>query len=127
MKKLLKKVGIIIIVVGVLFGVYTLFVAPNGYTSEEEVVTDFFMNINSPTVCEETWYEDTQAVCEFLVTELGDKEIVITETVDSVDGMLIRLTADSTELEFYATFDEYSPTGLRSIMNDTYYKIIVIE
>jgi hypothetical protein len=127
MKKLLKRLGILIAVGVVLYGGYMLFVTPNGYTTEEDVVRAFFTNMNEETVCEDTWYEDTTEVCAFLVEEFGDKEIVIDEVVDSVDGMLIRFSADGTDLEFYATFYTYEPTGLRSITADTYYKIEIMN
>ena len=127
MKKLIKIVGIIVIVLGVIYGSYLLFVVPNGFTSEEAAVASFITNMDDNNTCSEHFYSETTDICEFLVLELGSKEVEFTSGVKTSEGMDITLTIDTIEVDFEVTFYEYEPSGLRSFFNSEYYLIETIE
>lgn len=123
MKKLGKRLGIVIIIGVVLYGVYMLFVIPNGYVSEEEALNAFFDGISGETICEDTWNESTLAVCDSLVSQLEGHVIEVIDITKTSTGADIELLVDDVTIEFTATFYEYEPSGLRSFTSDTYYLI----
>lgn len=126
-KNRLKRLGIMIIIGGIVFLSYTLFVKPNGFTAEQDVVGSFITNIEDAKACEDHFYHETTSICEVLQTEFEGKDVEFTSGRRVQGGMEIVLTVDEIELDFFVTFYDYEPSRLRAFFNDEYYLIDTIE
>lgn len=127
MKKLLKRVLIIVGIIGILYLAYMFLVMPNGFISQQAVVASFVNNIEETNVCDEHFNTETTTLCETLQTEFEGKAVEFKSGQVNSSGMNITLLVDETEIEFEVTFTPYEPSGLRKFLNDEYYLIDTIN
>jgi hypothetical protein len=126
-KNRLKRFGVFLIVVGVLYGSFMLFVKANGFTTERDVVVSFVANLEDPNVCNDHFVSETESICEVLVTQFEGKEVEFTSGKRTIDGLEVVLTVDDIEVDLLFNFEDYEPSGLRSYLNDEYYLIDTVE
>jgi len=124
----MKKVGKILLINFVLavagYTVFALFLAPKGFTSEEQVVESFFENIKSSDVClTHIVYENT-SYCEDIADLFADKDSITITTIDTINGEVsVVLDVDDVEVPLLFTFTKTKVTGLRGLIYDYYYVI----
>ncbi|PAT01070.1 hypothetical protein CI105_08635 [Candidatus Izimaplasma bacterium ZiA1] len=124
MKKIGKIALIIFVVVVAGYTVFALFLAPKGFTSEEQVVESFFENIKRNDVClTHIVYENT-SYCEDVAALFSDKDSITITTIDTINGEVsVVLDVDDVEVPLMFTFTKTKVTGLRGLIYDYYYVI----
>jgi len=122
MRKLLRLGIIVVIVAGVLYVGYLVFVNPRGFTNKETLVESFIDNINSSDVCEKHFNEETLSYCEDFVGLFEGNSVVITEIDTNGSNVVFSLMIDDNvnEIEFTASFVSEEVTGLKSFFNKEY-------
>ena len=124
MLKKLRKLLIIFVVLGGLgYIAFLVFVNPSGFTDKEELVNSYFDNIQSSDVCDEHFNPETVDFCTSFKTLLDGRTLEITDLSKNGDQYELTILIDSVETEFIVSFIEIPVTGLKSFMNGTYYKI----
>ena len=127
MKKLAKRLGILLGIVGILFVFYLLLVKPNGFKSEEDVIKSFISNYSSSDACDVHWGSETASVCEVFQDGFSDVTLEFVSGRRVVGGMEITVSSGDDELDLMVTFIDYEPSGLRKYLNSDYYLIDNIE
>jgi hypothetical protein len=123
MKKLAKRLGIVVLVLGVLYLVYLLFIMPNGFTDREDLATSFIENLADDNACEDYFNSETISICETFQTSLEGHTVEVTNT-SMVQGVMdVTLLVDDAEVHFDFYFESYAPSGLRGVLTDEYYLI----
>jgi len=126
MKKLRKRLIIILVLAGVLYGGYMLFINPSGYKDETELTQDFFKDIHSSTACDTYFNPETITYCESF-TALFDGQTVVIDTVSTTPaGATVTITVGTTSTTFFVTFVETPVTGIKRFFNKTYITIDLI-
>lgn len=126
MKKLKKWVIRILIIGGLGYAVFMIFVNPSGFTSEQDVLTSFIANIDSKNACENHFTTETQSACEVFVTTLDGHTVSIDDMSSSALEMEVVLEIDGTTESFVVTFQKVPVTGLKRFLNSDYYYIDMI-
>lgn len=121
MKKRVKQLGVIIVVLGTLYGAFLVFAKPNGFTSENELILSFAEHINETDVCVEHFNEETMTICNAFIAQIEDHDVVFKEAKKDVYGTELTFTIDDIDISFAVTFSTYEPSGLRARLNDEYY------
>ena len=124
--KLRNFLFVVIIIAGIGYGVYYVFMIPGGFTDKEELVSSYFDNIQSESLCVDHFNTETEDFCTNFQAVIEDKTLEITDLTKSGDNYLVTITVDTEEMEFEVSFIEIEVTGLKSFMNSTYYYIDII-
>lgn len=122
MKKLGKRLLILVGIIGGLYVFYLLFITPNGFTTEQAVVESYILNLNDES-CSEHFYNDTTEICETFNDIMDGHEVTIDTQRRTSQGYEVTLDVDGTIIPFTFIMYEYTPSGLRSFLNSSYYKI----
>ena len=113
----------IIILAGVGYAVYFVFIIPAGFTDKEELINSYFTNIQSESLCEDHFNSETEDYCLNLQLLIEDRTLeVVTLTIDG-DNYLATVSVNGEDIEYEISFIEIEVTGLKSFMNSTYYLI----
>ena len=124
--KLRNLLFIVIIIAGVGYAAYYVFMVPGGFTDKEELVNSYFENIQSDTLCEDHFNTETEDYCLSFQLLIEDKTIEVTTLTKSGDNYLVTVLVANEEMQFDVSFIEIEVTGLKSFMNSTYYSIDII-
>ena len=127
MKKLGKRLLIVVIIVGVLYGAYMLFVMPAGYTDKDQLATDFFTNINDANACDTYFSSETASYCESFTALFEGETVGVSRTVTSGSTIIATVTVGTNSEEFTVSFITKEVTGMKSFFNKEYYYIDIIE
>lgn len=127
MKKLGKRLLIVLIIAGVLYGAYMLFVMPAGYTDRGQLASDFFTNMNDADACETYFGTETRSYCSSFVDLFSGETVTVKRTVNSGNNIIATIAVGSTEEEFVVSFVSEEVTGIKRFFNSSYYYIDIIE
>lgn len=123
MKKKLKIVGIVLAVLVVLYGGYTLFLGPDGFTSEDELVESYITNLSSTDVCVTHFNEETLDVCNVFANTLKSEEVSVVLVDVNGDEAEVTLNINGTNESFTFIFISEEATGVKGFIYSSYYLI----
>lgn len=127
MKKVGKWVLIFVIIVGVLYGAFMLFINPSGYTNREDLARDFFTDIHSAQACSKYFSVETADYCETF-TDLFIGETLTVDSVSStVNKVTVTISINGNSDSFDVTFVELDVHGVKGFFHNVYYRIDVIQ
>jgi len=116
----------LIIIAGVGYAVYFVFIIPAGFTDKEELINSYFTNIQSESLCEDHFNPETEDFCLNLQILIENRTLVVTTLTKDGDNYLATVSVDGVDNIFEISFIEVEVTGLKSFMNSTYYLIDLI-
>ncbi len=126
LNKLKKLLIMIVVISGVGYGGFIVFVTPAGFTDKEELINSYFDNIESDDLCDDHFNSETNDFCISFTNLLDSREIEVIDLTKNGDDYIVTISIDGTEGEFDITFVEIEVTGLKSFLNKIYYKIDLI-
>ena len=127
MKKLGRRLLILLIIGGVLYGAYYFFVRPTGFTSKSELARSYFTSIHEPTVCEDHFQVETVSFCETFASLFDGETLVIDSVTETSQTANVTITIDDTTETFEVSFIRTTVTGLRGFLNGYTYTIDTIQ
>lgn len=127
MKKLGRRLLILIIIGGVLYGGYYFFVRPTGYTSKSELARTFFTEIHQNDACSSYFQEETQSFCENFTLLFEGETLTIGTVTETAQTAKVTITIDGNTETFEVSFVQETVTGIRGFLNNYYYKIDTIQ
>lgn len=104
-----------------------LFVMPSGYTDKDQLVTDFFTNMDSSDACETYFGDETRSYCDTFVQLFDGETVTVKRTVTSGSTIIATIEVGSNEEEFIVTFVSKDVTNYKRFFNSSYYYIDTIE
>jgi hypothetical protein len=125
--KRIKRLIRLIIIGGIVYLVYSFFLAPTIYTSQVKLVNQFFIDLNQPDVCNRYFQEETQDVCLTFVTSLDGVDFTLDSITKDSDEVKVVLVNSSNQMEFTFRFVEYNNKGIRQFVYPHYYYIDIIK
>lgn len=125
--KLGKLLIIIVIIGGLGYIAFLVFMNPSGFTNKEDLIKGYFNNISSESACEDHFNSETLNFCDNFQNLIETRTIEITDLLQNGDNYKATVLIDDVEIEFIITFIEIEVTGLKSFLNTTYYEIDFIE
>ena len=123
MKKKLKIIGIALGVLAVLYGGYIVFLGPDGFTSEDELVESYITNLSSTDVCLTHFNEETQDVCNVFASSLKTEEVSVVSVSVSGDEAEVTLNVNGNNESFTFIFISEEATGIKGFLYSSYYLI----
>ena len=126
LNKLKKLLIMIVVISGVGYGGFLVFVTPAGFTDKELLINSYFTNIQSEEVCTDHFNAETTDFCLNFQTLVDNKTLEITSLIQNQDDYRVIILIGGVETEFDITFIEIEVTGVKSFVNKTYYKIDII-
>lgn len=126
LKKLKKLLIIVVVIAGVGYVSFLVFVNPAGFVDKEELINSYFDNIKSDDLCDNHFNPETKDFCISFTNLMDSRVIEVIDLTINGDNYVVTISIDGTEGEFDITFIEIEVTGLKSFLNKTYYKIDLI-
>ncbi|KFZ26146.1 MAG: hypothetical protein KQ78_01642 [Candidatus Izimaplasma bacterium HR2] len=126
LNKLKKLLILIVVISGVGYGGFLVFVTPAGFTDKEVLINSYFTNIQSEEVCTDHFNSETTDFCLNFQTLLDDKTLEIASLTKNGENYIVIVTVDDVDIEFDVSFIEIEVTGVKSFLNNIYYKIDII-
>ena len=127
MKKLGRRLLILLIIGGVLYGGYYFFVRPTGYTSKSELARTFFTEIHQNDACSSYFQEETQAFCDGFVELFEGETLTIGAVTETAQTAKVTVTVNGNSDTFEVFFVRETVTGIRGFLTNYYYKIDTIQ
>lgn len=127
MKRLGKRILILIVLGGVLYGGYFFLVRPTGFTSQEELASTFFEDMNSSNACETNFHPETISFCATFVTLFAGEQVVIDSVTKTAEGVTVVVSNNGTIASFDVTFIAETVDGVRGVFHSRYYLIDIIQ
>ena len=124
--KLRKIFIILIILAGLGYSVYFIFIIPAGFNDKETLVESYFENIRSSDVCDEHFNSESEVYCLGFTDLMDGKTLVISDLGPNGDNLTLNIVVDDVDMEFTVSFVEIEVSGVKSFMNKTYYLIDII-
>ena len=121
--KLRNLLFVVIIIAGIGYGVYYVFVIPSGFTDKEELLNSYFDNFETESSCENHYNPETEDFCINFQNSNGTRTLEVTDLTKNGDDYVVNVLVGGVETEFNFTFIEVEVTGVKSFMNSTYYLI----
>lgn len=124
MLKKLRNLLIIVVVLGAIgYVAFLVFVNPAGFVNKEDLINSYFDNIASDTVCDDHFNSETTDYCTTFKSLIDQKTVEVSSLTPSGTSYVAVVLVDGVEIEFTFTFNEVTVTGIKSILNKTYYEI----
>ena len=127
MKKLGRRLLILVIIGGVLYGAYFFFVRPTGFTSKSTLAREYFTNIHETDACETYFQEETQDYCDTFSALFDGQTLTIGAVTETAQTANVTITVGDNSETFTVRFVSEPVGGLRGFLNSTYYKIDTID
>lgn len=127
MKKFGKRLLILIILGGLLYGGYYFFVRPTGYTSQVELAQTFFTELDRTDACEMYFNPETESFCTTFQTLFEGETYAVDSVTESASGVTVTISDGGSTASFDVTFIAEPVTGLRGVFHNQYYLIDTIE
>lgn len=127
MKRFGRRLLILLILGGLLYGGYYFLIRPTGFTSQEELTTAFFENMNSNDACDTYFNPETKTFCATFVTLFDGEEIAVDSVLETANGVTVTISNDGTTATFEVTFIAESVEGVRGVFHNRYYLIDTIK
>ncbi|MEC9485800.1 MAG: hypothetical protein UMR38_08055 [Candidatus Izemoplasma sp.] len=129
LKKIIKRVFILLIIGGALYGFYAYASTPAGFISKDTLVESYFTSLDETTVCDRHFNEETQTVCDVIKAELENETITVSEIVDisGSDAVEVTLASDGHSETFIVSFKTVNESGIKGLIHDQYYIIDTIQ
>jgi hypothetical protein len=127
MKRLRRRLLIVLILGGILYGGYFFLIRPTGFTSQEELASTFFEQMNTSDACETYFNPETESFCATFITLFDGEQLVVESTTETADGVTVVVSHNGTTATFEVTYIEESITGLRGVFHNRYYLIDTIQ
>lgn len=127
MKRWGRRLLVLLILGGIGYGSWFLFLRPTGFTNQVELTEHFFTFAANDGICEETFDAETMALCESFRPQLAQHSYTIESVRSFGSQVTITLTSDAGDVSFTVTFQETPTTGVRRYLHPVYYTIDTIE
>lgn len=128
MSKILKVIGVLVII-GILgYGFMIFFVSPDYDNDKIELTNSFLSKINETDVCETHFNPETISICSSFKENISTETGLTFEVVSSTSGTIVTFkNSNNEELQYEFTFTEEANTGVSGLFHKTNYRIDLIK